>query len=293
MHGGNDDWAMQEEQTWTARQIDPRNSFGLAAQLIFMMRLKDVMLDGVLESMPLPVEEKTKYRAALKSQNQFRDDCGYAIGVKSADSPCKKSAFLAGSSKAGEKLFLYVSALVYGQNVPLIIQDHVENKRSAKDSMKLEPLLSTFTQFKETAAEDEALTEAAEKDKEYEQESGDLILARGSGQKTKTVNKDDDPQNVFLGPFLHGIEIWSKGLSVQLVKKIKTFRNQCAHAVDRDCEYVVVHPTEESEDGIATKFRQQDRINNNGVCRTAIVYETTVVGVSQSNPSSNITPSRK
>ena len=80
---------------------------------------------------------------------------------------------------------------------------------------------------------------------------------------------------------------------MQLIKQVKIFRNQCAHAVDRDCEYVVVHTSDEPEDAIATKFRQLDRIRNTSDCRTAVVYETTAAGVPQSNPSSNITPFKK
>ena len=106
-------------------------------------------------------------------------------------------------------------------------------------------------------------------------------------------NLGKESEDVFLGHFLNGREMWSKGWTVQLIMQIKTCRSQCAHAVDRVCGYICADTSGKSEDAIATKFRQQDRIKNSGDCRTAVVYETVSAGASQSNPSSNATPFRK
>ena len=258
----------------------------------FQDDLEDAIVGQLAGNISLAVEEKQKFRSCLCSVSTYRQQIGYPSGPKAKTNPHQQAGFLSGTTEAGERFFLEASKLIYGHNYDTLIDDHVRARRGPKDAIKMTPFKEIFGKVKEDAAADVPEEEEAGEAYETEGDEDDAKSAVGNKSTTPAAKKEESGKGIFLGHFLSGEEIWSKDLTVDTVKKLKSHLQSCTHAVDRDCSFVVIEH-DESEDGFAEKIRQHASISRCPDKKKACVYEVGVAAVAQTNPSGNPPSSRR
>ena len=90
----------------TCVQLAPRSDLGLFDVFVFKNKMKCILLDSILEDMPLPVDEKSRFRQCLSSVSVMRQHLGGNQNQKQSSLPAKMMPWLGGSTAVGEKCFI-------------------------------------------------------------------------------------------------------------------------------------------------------------------------------------------
>ena len=93
--------------------------------------------------------------------------------ANSSSQPRQTTMFLTGSTTAGEKFFLEAFKWIYTPKMDKVIEEHICNHKTARDTVtKLPPLSEQIEEMKREA--DAANAEGVAEDAEYEEDSDNM-----------------------------------------------------------------------------------------------------------------------
>ena len=288
----------QPDLIWTCRAL-----IGILDQFQFKQQLKNEFLSKVMEDLDLDTAEKKQIRECLGSVASMRQSLGYKTGLKMQTEPYKMASFLTGVSEPGERLFKMINDWVYTAVHDDAIANHISQKRTAKDVVKLPPIGDAIKEIAEQVEEQREAAQAKEAaEKEHaDEENADGSVAHPPGAsdnpsaKKKVVVPPQPPRNEdgqFLGYKEDGSEIRSKGMAADAINTVNAELKDAAFIVQRDCTFLVVD-NNCSEDALADMLRGSKAIGKCADKRTAVIYETGSSGQASCNPKNNAPPFRK